>query len=133
MLGRFFLVLCAVGLAPIAVGYGAVPSTTMPAVLGITVDTTNLTNMMRALMGLYLGMATLWLCGAFIRALEGPALVALAAFMLGVAAGRILSFVLDGLPHWLLIVFAVLEVLLGLTALALYRRLRSEEAATSHG
>jgi hypothetical protein len=41
--------------------------------------------------------------------------------MLGLAAGRILSFVLDGMPHWLLIVYAVLEIVLGLIAVVLYR------------
>ncbi|MGF1447053.1 MAG: DUF4345 family protein [Pikeienuella sp.] len=46
--------------------------------------------------------------------------------MLGLAAGRILSFALDGLPHWLLIVYAGLEVVLGLVALALYRETRPE-------
>jgi hypothetical protein len=41
--------------------------------------------------------------------------------MLGLAAGRILSFILDGLPHWLLVVYAALEIVLGLIAITLYR------------
>jgi hypothetical protein len=121
MTTRFFLIFCAVGLVPIALGYGAKPSLTLEAVFGITVDTTNLTHIMRAVMGLYLGMVVLWLWGAFRASMEGPALVACAVFMLGLAAGRILSFVMDGMPHWLLIVYAVLEVVLGLIAVILYR------------
>ncbi len=128
---RAFLIFCAVGLVPIALGYGAVPSTSLHVLFGITVDTTNLTHIMRAVMGLYLGMVVLWLWGAFSSSMEGPALVACAIFMLGLAAGRILSFVLDGLPHWLLIVYAGLEVVLGLIALALYRGPLSEGISAS--
>ena len=118
---RAFLIFCAVGLVPIALGYGAKPSASLDSLFGITVDTTNLAHIMRAVMGLYFGMVVLWLWGAFKPSMAGPALVACAVFMLGLAAGRILSFVLDGLPHWLLIVYAVLEIVLGVIAVALVR------------
>lgn len=118
---RAFLIFCAVGLVPIALGYGAKPSVSLDILFGITVDTTNLTHIMRAVMGLYLGMAVLWLWGAFRKSMEGPALVSCAVFMLGLAAGRILSFIIDGMPHWLLIIYAVLEIVLGLIAVILYR------------
>jgi hypothetical protein len=104
---RAFLIFCSVGLVPIALGYGAKPSVSLDAMFGITVDTTNLTHIMRAVMGLYLGMAGFWLWGAFRRSMAGAALAACAVFMFGLAAGRTLSFVLDGLPHWLLIVYTV--------------------------
>ena len=71
---RAFLIFCAVGLVPIALGYGAKPSVTLDALFGITVDTTNLTHIMRAVMGLYLGMVVFWLMGAFQRSMEGAAL-----------------------------------------------------------
>ena len=32
-----------------------------------------------------------------------------------------LSLALDGMPHWLLVTYAVLEVVLGVMAIALYR------------
>ena len=118
---RAFLLLCAVGLVPIALCYGAMPSVTLDALFSITVDTTNLTHIMRAVMGLYLGMVVFWLWGAFNSALTGPALAGCAVFMLGLAAGRALSFVVDGLPHWLLVVYAVLEIVLGLVAVMLYK------------
>ena len=130
---RAFLIFCAVGLVPIALGYGAKPSVTLDALFGIQVDTTNLTHIMRAVMGLYLGMVVLWLCGAFRRSMAGPALAACAVFMLGLAAGRILSFLLDGLPHWLLVVYAALEIVLGLIAVALWRGHSSSETPASEG
>ena len=92
---RAFLIFCAVGLVPIALGYGASPSASLDMLFGITVDTTNLTHIMRAVMGLYLGMVVLWLWGAFKKQMTIPALVSCAVFMLGLAAGRILSFILD--------------------------------------
>jgi len=131
MKNRAFLIFCAVGLVPIALGYGAKPSVSMDVLFGINVDTTNLTHIMRAVMGLYLGMVVLWLWGAFSKTMQGPALVACAVFMLGLAAGRILSFVIDGLPHWLLIVYAVLEIVLGLIAVILCRRNLSESTPDS--
>ena len=121
MKNRVFLIFCAVGLVPIALGYGAKPSVTLDALFGITVDTTNLTHIMRAMMGLYLGMVVIWLYGAFRPSMTLPALLSCAVFMLGLAAGRILSFILDGLPHWLLVVYAALEIVLGLIAFTLYR------------
>ena len=118
---RAFLVFCAVGLVPIALGYGATPAASLDALFGITVDTTNLTHIMRAVMGLYFGMVVICLWGAFARSMAGPALAACAVFMLGLAAGRLLSFALDGMPHWLLIVYAALEIVLGVVAILLYK------------
>src|SRR5210317_450027 len=116
---RVFLIFCAVGLVPIALGYGARPSDSLDALFGITVDTVNLTHIMRAIMGLYLAMVVVWIWGALDQQLTTPALVSCAVFMLGLAAGRILSFIVDGLPHWLLVGYAFLEVCLGLIAIVL--------------
>ena len=41
--------------------------------------------------------------------------------MLGLAAGRILSFALDGWPHWLLVVYSALVLILGSIAIGLYK------------
>ncbi|MGB5643516.1 MAG: DUF4345 domain-containing protein [Gammaproteobacteria bacterium] len=131
MQSRAFLLFCAVGLVPIALGYGAKPSASLDMLFGITVDTTNLIHIMRAVMGLYLGMVVIWVWGAFNKKMTTPALISCAVFMLGLAAGRILSIIVDGLPHWLLIVYAVLEIMLGLTAVILCRRSLSEGASVS--
>ena len=66
-------------------------------------------------------MVVLWLWGAFSQSMTAPALVGCAVFMLGLAAGRLLSFLLDGMPHLLLVIYAVLEIVLGVIAIALYR------------
>jgi hypothetical protein len=118
---RVFLIFCAVGLVPIALGYGAMPSASLGMLFGITADTANLTHIMRAVMGLYFGMVVLWLWGAFSRPMAAPALMGCAVFMLGLAAGRLLSFVLDGMPHWLLVVYFALEIVLGVISILLYK------------
>ena len=118
---RAFLIFCAVGLVPIALGYGAKPAVSLDMLFGITVDTTNLAHIMRAVMGLYLAMVVFWLWGAFRPEMTGPALAGCAVFMLGLAGGRILSFIIDGMPHWLLVVYAVLEIVLGAVAVMLYK------------
>ena len=118
---KFFLLFCAVGLVPIALGYGASPSASLDFLFGISVDTVNLTHIMRAVMGLYFGMVVIWVWGAFNHCLTLPALVSCAVFMLGLAGGRALSFMIDGPAHWLLSVYAGLEILLGLIAIYLCR------------
>ncbi|CTQ53333.1 hypothetical protein LP7551_01854 [Roseibium album] len=121
MTNRVFLLFCSVGLIPIALGYGAMPATSLPFLFDITIDTVNLTHILRAVMGLYFTMVVLWVWGEFSKTMERPALIGCAVFMLGLAAGRILSFILDGLPHWLLVIYAVLEIILGLVAIQLCR------------
>lgn len=118
---RSFLIFCAIGLIPIALGYGAKPSTSLDMLFGIIVETTNLTHILRAVMGLYLAMVILWFWGAFNQQMRIPALISCAVFMLGLASGRILSFVVDGLPHWLLVVYAILEIVLGIAAVIFYK------------
>ena len=123
---KAFLIFCAVGLMPIALSYGAKPSSSLNLLFGITVDTINLTHILRAVMGLYLAMTLIWIMGAVNKSFAKPALVSCAVFMLGLAAGRVVSIILDGWPHWLLFIYAVLEVILGITAIYLYRLQNSQ-------
>jgi hypothetical protein len=39
--------------------------------------------------------------------------------MLGLAGGRILSLIVDGMAHWLLVVYLILELTIGLIGLKL--------------
>ena len=120
---RTFLLVCAIGLIPIALGYGVAPSVTMEKLFSIGIEGTNLTHVFRAVMGLYFGMIVIWVLGAFRGTFTRPALVCCGVFMLGLALGRVLSFFVDGQPHWLLVVYALLEVFFGVLALVLLRRL----------
>ena len=84
---------------------------------------------MRAVMDLYLGMVALWLWRALRKQMTALALLSCAFFIIGLASGHILSFILDGLPHWLLVAYAVIEVVLDLIAIGLYKAHTIEEVA----
>lgn len=125
MTGARVLLLAALGLVPVALTYGGVPSRTGPLLMGIEVESTALTHVFRAVMGLYLANAAFWLAGALRPALRRAALWGLMVFMGGVAAGRALSLVLDGWAGPIL--FGYLLVELVFVALAA-RALRNPEA-----
>ncbi len=73
-------------------------------------------------MGLYLALVVFWIIGAYRAEVRQAALYSLVVFMLGLAAGRTLSLVVDGMPSWLLIVYLVLELILGILGLQLLKR-----------
>lgn len=119
---QVFLLVTAVGLTPIALSYGLMPQESLGALFDITISNTNGIHVFRAIMGLYLGLISFWIIGAFKVHLRQPALYSLIVFMLGLAAGRTLSFLVDGAPHWLLSVYMVLELALGIVGLLLVKK-----------
>lgn len=120
-----FLILAAVGLVPIALSYGVDPSTSLSYLFDIDASSINSTHIFRAVMGLYLALIIFWLLGAKQDALQLPALWSLTVFMLGLAAGRALSLVVDGMPHPLLVVYLVLELGFGAVGYMMARNYRS--------
>ena len=109
----FFLIFVASGVFLISLSYGIVPSKTLSYLYGIEVDSVNLSNIFRAVMGLYIGFVTFWITGAFNDSLKIPALWSLIFFMVGLASGRFLSLIIDGVPHPLFIVWMLLEIIFG--------------------
>jgi len=120
-LRRVFLLVLAIGLVPVALSYGVDPATSLKQLYGITVAGTDLTHIFRAYMGLYLAAAALWLAGAFSAPLRRPALITAGVFMLGIAAGRLLSLAVDGMPDPKFIAYLVIELIAGIPALLLAR------------
>jgi hypothetical protein len=118
-LSQKFLVLTAVGLTPIALSYGAAPKSSLSYLFGITIDGINDTHIFRAIMGSYLALSAFWLLGAYRQKLTLPALYSLTVFMFGLAAGRAFSVAFDGIPHWLLVVYFILEILFGAVGLVM--------------
>jgi hypothetical protein len=118
---KLLLIITAIGLTPIALSYGAAPSASLPYLFGFGAESLNLTHIFRAVMGLYLALVAFWIAGALSSSLTIPALWSLVVFMFGLAGGRVLSLLLDGVPHWLLIVYLVLELAFGLVGLRLLR------------
>lgn len=117
-----FLVLTAVGLVPIALSYGVVPTKSLPWLFDIDGGGVNTRHIFRAIMGLYLALAAFWVSGALKPSLRSPALWSLVIFMIGLALGRVLSLILDGWPSPLLVAFLVLEVIFGYVGWRLLNR-----------
>ena len=128
-MARFYLLFSAAGLFVIALSYGIDPKGVLPKALDITVDGTDLTHIFRAIMGLYLGMIVLWVLGAFRESLTRTAVIAEVVFMFGLAFGRVLSIIVDGVPSALLVVYTVLEVAMGLWGILVLKRLTAESPA----
>ena len=121
---RILLLSAAFGLVPIALSYGVVPGRSVSFLLGFPVEQTNLVHVFRAVMGLYLANAAFWVAGAMRPSLRVPALWSLFLFMAGLAAGRIVSIVLDGVPAPALIFYTVVELGFAVLAFMCLRRSR---------
>lgn len=83
----------------VALMYGGNPSKILPLVFDFKVEDLELKNIFRAIMGLYLGFAFLWVLGAVKEIYWKVATLSNVIFMGGLAVGRFLSFVLDGLSY----------------------------------
>jgi len=72
--------------------------------------------------GLYLALVLFWFIGAFKVQVRQAALYSLIVFMFGLAAGRVFSLIIDGMPHWLLVVYLVLELGFGILGILIIKR-----------
>ena len=117
-----FLLVAAIGLLPIALSYGLMPQKSLSFLFDISVSDPNGIHIFRAVMGLYLALIMFWLIGVFIVQIRQAALYSLIVFMFGLAAGRILSLIIDGMPHWLLVVYLVLELGFGVLGILLIKK-----------
>jgi len=70
-------------------------------------------NFYKAISGLYLGFAWLWIIGIFKNSYLSTALLSNCIFMFGLAGGRLISMVLDGTPSDAYVFGTVGEALLG--------------------
>ena len=116
-----FLIFTALGLVPVALSYGWQPDASLPYLFNIHAEDVNSRHIFRAMTGLYMAMIGLWLLGALRQKYREIALYSLIVFMLGLAFGRMVSFVLDGTPHWLLMAYAFFELVLGCVGIYLVK------------
>jgi energy-converting hydrogenase Eha subunit G len=105
----FFLIFVAFGVFLVSLTYGVAPNTTLSYLYDIEVNSINLSNIFRAIMGLYIALVTFWIAGAKYENLRIPALWSLTIFMTGLAIGRALSIAIDGVPYPLFIIWMVIE------------------------
>ncbi len=83
--------------------YGLDPERTLPYVFNFTVDDLELQNIFRAIMGIYLGFAIYWIIGIWKSEYWAGATLSNVIFMGGLALGRLLSTIIDGVSIiWLI-------------------------------
>jgi hypothetical protein len=123
-MARFYLLFSAAGLLLIALSYGIAPAEVLPKALDLSVEGTDLTHIFRAVMGLYLGMIVLWVLGAMRPQFVRAAVIAEIAFMFGLAFGRVLSILVDGVPSVLLVAYTALEIGMGGWGIHILKTLR---------
>tara|TARA_B100000965_G_C18961674_1_gene485768 strand:- start:25 stop:402 length:378 start_codon:yes stop_codon:yes gene_type:complete len=119
----YFLLFISIGVFPAALGYGLDPHASLPFLYGIEVANNNLSNIFRAIMGLYIGCVLLWISGAFYKKLMVPALWCMFVFMLGIGLGRALSLIFDGMPDIVFVIFMIFELI---AAVITYLMLKSK-------
>ena len=110
---QIYLLVCAVGIIPIALSYGLAPQASLGFLFGLEVSAPNGVHIFRAVMGLYLALAVFWFVGFRSVALRQAAIWSAVVFMLGLAAGRVLSLLVDGPANWLLESYLLLELVFG--------------------
>jgi hypothetical protein len=131
-MARFYLLFSAAGLVVIALSYGVAPAEILPKLLDVTVDGTDLTHIFRAIMGLYMGLIVLWVLGAFQANLTWAAVIAEIVFMIGLFLGRVLSIIVDGVPSILLVLYAILEITMGLWGVLILKQLSTTQLDHDH-
>jgi hypothetical protein len=110
LISSCYLLLSAVSLLVIALIYGIAPTTILPRVFKVTVSDRDLIHIFRAMMGLYIAILSLWAVGAFIPRLTQTAILSEVVFSTGLAAGRVLSLLMDGWPSTLLNFYLIIEI-----------------------
>jgi Domain of unknown function (DUF4345) len=96
----------------VALGYGFYLNKIFPAVFDFVPATTDLKNIFRATMGLYLAMVIVWIAGIIKERLWLTATISNIAFMGGLALGRIISLLTDGIPSAIFLFGIATELLL---------------------
>jgi hypothetical protein len=106
------LIISAIVIMTISFCYGIDPGTLLSKLFDFKVDTTDLVNIFRAIMCLYIGMAIIWIVGIFKPRHWETASIVNIVFMSGLAMGRLISFVADGIPSISLVIGFFMEVFL---------------------
>jgi hypothetical protein len=121
---KLFLLVAAGVLIPVALSYGVDPAVILPKFMNITVEGTDQTHILRALMCLYLGMSTFCIIAAFTPEWRHVAVIWAVFFAYSLAIGRILSLIVDGMPSRILLLYLAVEVALGTWGLFVLARER---------
>jgi hypothetical protein len=103
---------------PIGIIYGSQPN----LLFDIQLQTIDEHNVFKAIMGLYLGFSLLWILGIFKNNVWQVAIISNFIFMLGLAFGRTISIISDGIPSMIFVLGILGEVILGLYSFIIWKK-----------
>lgn len=121
-LKKAFLILAFAVVSFIAMLYGISPTWFASRFLGVTDLNLSFAHILRAIMCLYLGLGCFWLFSAFSNVHRNTAVLTTIVFAGGLVIGRLLSFIVDGQPAPLLMIYAAMEFALVPIAYWIYTR-----------
>ena len=108
-LKKAYLILACAVVSTIALLYGISPVWFASTFLGMTELSLNFSHILRAVMCLYLALGCFWLFSAFSDTHRNTAILTTILFAGGLVIGRLVSFLLDGQPAPLLMIYAAME------------------------
>ncbi|MBO6605323.1 DUF4345 domain-containing protein [Psychroserpens sp.] len=91
---KIHLIISVIIVVPVAILYGFFPD----ALLELSPETLDEQNFNKAVMGIYVAFSTLWTAALFNKSYLKTALISNVLFMLGLAFGRLMSVLVDGVP-----------------------------------
>ena len=118
---RLYLNVTAGGLALVALGYALIPHTSVGALVDLRLETADQVHILRAIMGLYLGMVCFWFYAASRPQFARAAVLSVVLFMFGLAFGRMISMAVDGMPSAFLVGATGVEIVSGVLGVLLLR------------
>ncbi|MFK7750540.1 MAG: DUF4345 domain-containing protein [Kordia sp.] len=110
---------------PTGIIYGS--PTVLPEHLDIQVETIDLSNMLKAIMCLYIGISLVWILGIWKTKYWKVATQLNILFMLSLATGRALSMITDGIPTGGYIFGIIAEFVIGLYSIYQLKNMRRNE------
>jgi len=99
-------------IVPVGLAYGLMPNGFLENIFQFKFESIGLAGIFRALMGLYIGMSIFWLIGIIKPKCWTAATLSNVLFMTGLAFGRIVSILLDGIPSTIFLAGLIVEILL---------------------
>lgn len=116
------LIISSLVVFPVSLLYGFFPE----IFFKLSINTVDEKNILKAIMGIYISFAVLWILGIFKDRFWKIATVSNFIFMFGLAFGRIISMLFDGIPSLLLILGVFGELILGCYGVYAYSKFQEK-------
>ena len=120
-LKRFYLIISFITVSTIGSLYGVCPTWWARQHLGLPEPGANLTHMLRAIMGLYVGFGVYWLYAAIRNEQLNTVIFTVLVFDGCLLLGRVVNLMVDPTPSDLFLYFTALEVIALVVGVWVYR------------